>query len=79
MSLRAEAVPQYLPAKDKYCAHLPSEILLQIFEVVVDSSSTGLATLGNCARVCRHWNRVAMDPVLWRKLDLRYLSSRKKM
>ncbi|KAK2179779.1 hypothetical protein NP493_473g02026 [Ridgeia piscesae] len=50
---------------------IPLELLLNIFEYVVDSSGS-LPFLCRAAKVCRLWCSAACHPRLWSKVDLSY-------
>ncbi|KAI0232667.1 F-box/LRR-repeat protein 6 [Lamellibrachia satsuma] len=50
---------------------VPPELLLKIFEHVVDTSGS-LPFLCRAAKVCRLWHRTACHPRLWKKVDLSY-------
>uniref|UniRef100_T1J5R1 F-box domain-containing protein n=1 Tax=Strigamia maritima TaxID=126957 RepID=T1J5R1_STRMM len=43
---------------------IADEVMLNIFKWLPKS------TLVRCAQVCKHWNRIAFDETLWRRVDL---------
>lgn len=50
---------------------IPTEILISIFQNVIKSiSGSSVPFLCKMSRVCRRWREVAIEPVLWRKVDL---------
>lgn len=50
---------------------IPTEILLLIFQNVIKSiSGSSVPFLCKMSRVCRRWREVAIEPVLWRNVDL---------